>query len=91
MFDSQKTSFSGIGDQGFVQEMVHEAFVKVDEEGTETATITGTKVGSRSISSQKDYEFHCDRPFLFMIVEEHVGTVLFLGVVTNPTEGISKA
>ena len=91
MFDSQKASFSGIGDQGFVQEMVHEAFVKVDEEGTETATITETKVGSRSISSQKDYEFHCDRPFLFMIVEEHVGTVLFLGAVTNPTEGISKA
>ena len=43
-FDSQQADFSGITDTGmFISDVIHEAYVKVDEEGTEAAGLSGER------------------------------------------------
>ncbi|MGH7573086.1 MAG: serpin family protein [Gemmatimonadota bacterium] len=56
------------------------AFVKVDEEGTEAAAVT---VGG--IATSAPPSFRADRPFVFAIRERFSGTILFVGVVTDPS------
>ena len=70
--------------------MSQTAKIKMDEEGTEAAAVTviGTTDG---IFIPKFYEFHADRPFLYIISELSTGAILFIGqymgenVVSNPT------
>ena len=56
------------------------SFMKIDEGGTETAAATGTAYATSANSL-----IQADRPFLFAIRERTYGTILFLGIVTNPT------
>jgi serpin B len=55
-------------------------FVKVDEEGTEAAAVTG---GAMATSGPPTIRF--DRPFLFVLRERLTGTILFMGVIHDPT------
>jgi serpin B len=67
----------------YVQKAFHQAFVEVNEEGTEAAAATGVAMGLKSI--MMDFEvFRADRPFLFLIMENRTGLVLFIGRVENP-------
>lgn len=83
-FQGGVADFSGMdGARGlFVQDVVHEAFVSVDEKGTEAAAATAVIVGRTSIPEQAT--FTADRPFLFVIRDNPTGAVLFLGQVTSP-------
>lgn len=77
--------FSGMdGTQDlYVQKAFHQAFVEVNEEGTEAAAATGVAMGLKSI--MMDFEvFRADKPFLFLIIENRTGLVLFIGRVENP-------
>lgn len=56
------------------------AFVKVDEEGTEAAAVTG---GAVVTSAPAEIRF--DRPFLFVLRERLTGAILFMGVIHDPT------
>ena len=68
----------------FVSDVVHEAYVKVNEEGTEAAAATAAVVGEASVP---DYPFfEATRPFLFQIRDVLTDSVLFMGRVTDPTE-----
>lgn len=58
----------------------HRSFVEVNEEGTEAAAATSVEVGLTSAP----LSLVVDRPFLFAIREVLSGTILFLGVVTDP-------
>ncbi len=60
--------------------MKQKTFVKVDEEGTETAAATGT-----AFAVSGTPVLQADRPFLFAIRERLTGTILFVGTVTEPT------
>jgi serpin B len=64
----------------------HEAWVKVDEEGTEAAAATAGVVGQASAPYAPEV-FKVDRPFLFLIRDDATGAVLFLGRVTDPGVG----
>ncbi|MFN8394825.1 MAG: serpin family protein [Bacteroidia bacterium] len=67
-----------------ISDVIHKAFVAVDEAGTEAAAATAV-VLSRSISSSTTpLNFRADRPFLFMITHKSTDMVLFLGKVMNP-------
>ncbi|WP_342770418.1 MULTISPECIES: serpin family protein [unclassified Methanoculleus] len=69
----------------FVSEGVHKAFVDVNEEGTEAAAATGVVMDLKSAPvGDSTPVFKADHPFVFLIVEEDSGTVLFIGRVTNP-------
>ena len=67
----------------YVEEVIHQAFVKVDEQGTEAAAATGVVVDLTSILPKNI--FRADHPFLFIIQQNDTGNILFMGRVNNPT------
>jgi serpin B len=76
--------FSGINGKKdlYIQDVVHKAFVEVNEEGTEAAAATGVVVGV--LSARIDPVFRADHPFLFLIRDTRNGSILFLGRLSNP-------
>ena len=68
----------------FIGGVVHQAFVDVNEEGTEAAAATAVTV--RTLSISRPLIFSADHPFLFLIVEPQSGSILFLGRVTDPSK-----
>jgi serpin B len=69
-----------------ISDVVHKAFVDVNEEGTEAAAATGVVVGPMSAPPAAVPVFRADHPFVFLIVEKDSSTILFMGRVTNPVE-----
>ncbi len=69
-----------------ISEVLHEAFVAVDEEGTEAAAATAVVMQRAGAMPQPPVPFVVDRPFLFAIHDEH-GTPLFVGRVADPRKG----
>ena len=65
----------------FIHDVLHKAFVAVDEEGTEAAAATAVIVGVRSMPPSATVVI--DRPFIFLIRDRATGTVLFLGRVVD--------
>lgn len=82
---SDKADFTGITDKGglSISDVVHKAFVNVDEAGTEAAAATGVVVGVTS--APEPAEIHLDHPFLFFIRDNATGSVLFFGRVVDPS------
>jgi len=83
---SRAADFSGISQQGqlFISDVVHQAFVEVNEEGTEAAAATG--VGMKTTSVMRTPVIRVDHPFLFLIRENKTGAVLFLGKLVDPSK-----
>jgi len=81
---SMGADFSGMdGSQNlFIQNVIHQAFVKVDEEGTEAAAATAVIVGLKSAMPRN--VFKADHPFIFIIQERETGNILFMGRVVDP-------
>lgn len=77
--------FSGIdGTKNlYIRSVVHQAYVDVNEEGTEAAAATGVVVGITSVGPRIPV-FRADRPFIFVIQEKDTGNVLFVGRVIEP-------
>jgi serpin B len=77
--------FSGMnGDRSlFIGKVVHSAYIKVDEKGTEAAAATGVVMELTSMPEEKK-QFKADHPFIF-IIQEKTGNILFMGRVVNPT------
>jgi serpin B len=65
-----------------VDAAVHQAWVKIDENGTEAAAATG--IGA-STTSEPIY-IAVDRPFVFIVHDRNTGSILFVGRVMNPAE-----
>lgn len=85
---SDYADFSGITTETAlkISEVVHKAFVEVNEEGTEAAAATA--VGMMRLTSVRmlppPKTFTADHPFLFFIRDRATNTILFSGHVTNP-------
>ncbi|MBW2736353.1 MAG: serpin family protein, partial [Deltaproteobacteria bacterium] len=67
----------------FVSAVVHKAFVKVNEEGTEAAAATAVIAGTTSVPELVTVSV--DRPFVFLIRDHATGAILFVGRVLDPT------
>lgn len=80
-FEPGKADFSGMTGKKelAISDVVHQAFVEVNEEGTEVAVATAV-MGSRG----RSLVFRADHPFVFWILEKRSGTILFLGRVMEP-------
>jgi len=63
----------------------HKAFVEVNEEGTEAAAATAVMMEGGTGPS-KPFEFKADHPFLFLIRDNKMGSILFMGKVVNPLQ-----
>lgn len=82
-------NFSGISSTPLkISQVIHKAFVDVNEEGTEAAAVTAvimkgiTSVGSMVVPFVPMVE--ANRPFLFAIVHKESKSILFMGRVNNP-------
>ena len=85
-FDASKADFgwmvgnAGLSVRPHIGWVKQKSFLKVDEEGTETAAATGT-----AFATSENPVLQADRPFLFAIRERLYGTILFVGTVSDPT------
>jgi serpin B len=81
--------FSGISSSAlFVSKITHQAFVDVNEQGTEAAAVTTGVVALTAFHNQPPpFEMIVDRPFIFAISDQSSRSVLFLGVVYKPVVG----
>jgi serpin B len=80
-FAPGRADFSGIQAGGglWIDKVKHKTFIEVDERGTEAAAVTSVIMVESLPPS-----IRVDRPFLFVIREQHSGTMLFIGQVTDP-------
>jgi serpin B len=88
-FDQRRADFSGITDDPdglVVSEVVHEACVEVDENGTEAAAATAIVFLAGGIEEPEPDPilFTVDRPFIFLIRDDATGAILFMGRMTDP-------
>jgi len=85
-FDPAEADFSGMTDveQLFIGDVIHKAFVAVDEEGTEAAAATAVIMVGTS-APVEPVVVTVDRPFIFLIRDISTGTILFLGRVVDPS------
>ncbi len=67
-----------------ISDVVHKAFVAVDERGTEAAAATAVAIAGRG-EVQFNQHFTADHPFLFAIRDVKTGLVLFTGRVEKPS------
>jgi len=67
----------------FISDVIHQAFVEVNEEGTEAAAATAVVMTMTAMPSYKT--FRADHPFVFIIQEKETGNILFMGRVTDPS------
>jgi serpin B len=87
-FSPETADFSGMHtgpEKLAVSDVIHKAFVAVDEEGTEAAAATAVVMARAAAPRpQEPTEFRADRPFLFLIRENKTGSVLFMGRFAGP-------
>ncbi len=81
-----EADFSGIStaEKLRISKVIHEAFVGINEAGTEAGAATAAVVGLAA-PPETPVPFRADHPFLFLIREQRTGSVLFLGRVTDPS------
>ena len=79
--------FSGMdGAKDFVlADVVHKAFIAVDENGTEAAAATAVVVGTTSVNTDQ-LTLTFDHPYLYLIRDNATGAVVFMGRVADPTK-----
>ncbi len=68
----------------FISDVIHKAFVSVDEAGTEAAAATAVIMRTTSAPAEP-VAVVLDRPFIFLIRDIETGAILFVGRVMDPT------
>lgn len=84
---SSAADFSGISNAEPIQftNLLHKAFIAVDESGAEAAASSGLIMGTTSVyNPPPPIPFNADHPFLFAIRDKLTGAVLFMGQVADP-------
>jgi serpin B len=83
---SSNADLSGIdgSKELFIQDVVHKAFVDVDEAGTEAAAATAVMIALKAMP-QQPVTMTIDHPFVFFIRDIQTGTVLFVGRIVDPS------
>ena len=67
-----------------IDKVIHQAFIEVNEEGTEAAAATGVVMGIKTSLRPPTPIFKADHPFIFLIHQKDTGNILFMGRVSNP-------
>ncbi len=80
--DFSRMAEQPFADDLFVDDVVQKTWLRVDEEGTEAAAATSVGIGVVSMPAG----LRVDRSFLMAIRERHSGTILFLGVIDDPSD-----
>jgi serpin B len=83
-FNSEMADFSGMDGLRdlYISKAIHQAFISVDESGTEAAAASAVVISYTSIGNP--LEVIINRPFIYLIRNKKTGAILFLGRVINP-------
>jgi serpin B len=70
-----------------ISDVIHQAFVDVNEEGTEAAAATAVvmRLAVAPANPEPVPVFRADHPFIFLIHDDETGAILFMGRVIDPT------
>jgi serpin B len=82
-----RADFSGIaGRPGElrISSVIHEAYIRVDEAGTEAAAATATGIATAAAPGPRPIQFLVDRPFVFVLRDTTANAVLFAGTASRP-------
>ncbi|MFH1652945.1 MAG: serpin family protein [Pseudomonadota bacterium] len=72
-----------------INDVIHQTYVDVNEEGTEAAAATAVDIVPVMAPSENDiFVFTADRPFIFVIQDERSNAILFMGKMMDP--GVEK-
>ena len=91
-FDDTAANFSGMDGRVcrargdiclLISDVLHKAFVSVDEAGTEAAAATAVIIGVTRAVGKEPVRLVVDRPFLFVIRHQATGAILFVGRVVS--------
>ena len=85
---SPTADFSGMTGRRdlYISEVIHQAFINVDEKGTEAAAATAVIMKMTAIRNPTEPKiFNTDHPFVFLIKDNTTGSILFIGKMMNPT------
>jgi serpin B len=91
-FDARRSDFSGLTGVSpqvaptAIDQIVHKAVIEVSEEATEAAAATAIGIRVTSIVPRPGapLQFRVDRPFLYYLVDDATGAVLFQGQAMDP-------
>lgn len=87
-FEPHQADFTGMTSQSqfFINTVIHKAYINTDEEGTEAAAATGVGMRATAIMAHppEPKQFRADHPFVFAIVHQPSGAILFLGRLMSP-------
>ncbi|MBN2361982.1 MAG: serpin family protein [Deltaproteobacteria bacterium] len=85
-FVDREADFSGMDGQPyflFIADVIHKAFVAVNEAGTESAAATAVIMAGSGMP--QGVEIALDRPFIYLIRDIPTGAILFVGRVVDPS------
>jgi serpin B len=84
-FDPQAADFTGISDKMdlYITDVLHKAYIDVNEEGTEAAAATAIAIGTTSMPADS-WDITFDHPFIYVIYETTTNAVVFMGRVVAP-------
>lgn len=68
----------------YISEVLHKTYIKIDENGTEAAAATSVEVSLTAMPSS-DMQLKFDKPFIYGIVDLTSGSVIFAGIMENPS------
>ena len=88
-FSKERADLTGIGESMkgrlYVDKASHDAYVAVDEKGTEAAAVTAVIVMTDE-APPRPLDFVAEHPFFFIIHDSETGTMLFMGRLADPTK-----
>ena len=69
----------------YVDEVIHKAFIEVNEMGTEAAAATAAIIGLKSSLRDDPVRFNADHPFVFFLLDRQTGCIIFTGRLVKPS------
>jgi serpin B len=69
----------------YIDEVIHKAFIEVNETGTEAAAATAAIIGLKSSLRDEPVRFNADHPFLYFLLDRQTGCIIFTGRLVKPS------
>jgi serpin B len=90
-FNPQAANFSGMttgSNSLYISQVLHQAYVNVDETGTEATAATGVGIVTEGAVAMPppSIMFDADHPFVYVIRDTTTNTILFMGQVSDPSQ-----
>ncbi len=87
-FDPDHADFSKMGSSTngklCISRVLHKTYISVNEEGTKAAAVTSVEMTDAACAPVEEYKtVTLDRPFLYLIIDTHTDTPIFMGTVND--------